>query len=482
MSDTSEAGSGIEGMRPDSAFARRVAEGLREPFRLIDVGAAGGIAGGWRVFGERLAALAYEADPAEVARLNGAEANPAVRYHAGLVGLPPEHPLRVRLGERAHQHAWVGGRLSFERMRIIKATRDAGDAPLPVDRHFSEVVAKTRPAPPADGYDTDYAATFAAEPGTLPALTAAAGETPLIYLPEHLRQEGFEDADFLKIDVDGPDFEILRSCEALLSRPGLLGVALEVSFFGSHDANDNSFHNMDRLMRRKGFSLFGLSVRKYSSAALPSPFMDRHPGPTYQGRPFQGDAIYMRDLASGFWMDEAAAVSDDKLLKLCALFSLFELADQAAEVLLAHGDRLAGRLDIPDALDRLTQEAQESWPEGVSFRDWIRKFEESDPFFFDIYGARNRWLARLIQTRDEAPVREKALQETLAAAEIARDEADGRATQAEAAAQAATDALRAHEAQAKHLIDSEITLRAIRASTLWRALAPLRALGSLLRR
>ena len=436
----SEAGSGIEGLRADSAFARHVAARLGEPFQLIDVGAAGGVAPGWRVFGERLAALAYEADAEEVARLNKAETNPAVRYVAGFVGLAPGDPLRARLDGRHRHHNWVGGRLSFERIRTLRNARAAGHAPLPVDRHFTEAVAGSRPLPPEDGYDTDYAATFRNASESAAAEAARAGEPPWIVLADHVREAGFETADFLKIDVDGPDFEILRSCPDLLERPTLLGAALEVTYFGSHDANDNTFHNMDRLMREKGFDLFGLTVRNYASAALPSPFMDRHIGHTFQGRPFQGDAIYLRDLASPFWKETAAAVSDDKLAKLAALFALFSLPDQAAELLIVHRDRMDPLLDVQASLALLTTQAQESWPDGVSYDDWIAKFEREDGFFFDIYGKRDVWMKGLVQMARETPQAiaelERRLAETTAA--LASEREARRAAEAKAAAGAAS--------------------------------------------
>ena len=432
----SEAGSGIEGMRDDSAFARHVAARLTEPFQLIDVGAAGGVANGWRVFGDRLAALAYEADAAEVERLNAAETNPAVRYVAGMVGLAPGDPLRARLEQRHRHHNWAGGRLSFERIRTIRNAHAAGHAPLSIDGHFNVSVAGVKPLPPEDGYDTDYAAVFGAAPsGEAPPTPGGRDGPPWIVLAEHVREHGFEAADFLKIDVDGPDFEILRSCPELLARPTLLGAALEVNFIGSHDANDNTFHNMDRLMREKGFDLFGLSIRSYSSAALPSLFMDRHVGPTFQGRPFQGDAIYLRDLASPFWRETAAEVSDDKLAKLAALFSLFNLSDQAAELLIVHRDRLDPLLDAAATLELLTTQIQEPWPEGVSYADWTAMFEAEHSFFFDVYGKRNTWLNNLLKTSREAPVTIADLQRRLDdmtaerdAEALARQEAEGRLT------------------------------------------------------
>jgi hypothetical protein len=467
-STASEAGSGIEGMRADSAFARVVAERLTEPFKLVDVGAAGGVAPGWRVFGDRLAAAAYEADQAEAARLNAAERNPAVRYFGGYVELPAEHPLRQRLGVRLHQQGAIGGRLGFERLRVIRADRAAGRTPMSMEVHFREWVAGIPCDRPRDGYDLDYASAYDVPAGSLPAVSASADGRPSFFLPEHLSQEGFLDADFLKIDVDGPDFELLRGSSELLARPSLLGAALEVTFVGSHDANDNTFHNTDRLMREKGFSLFGLSVRRYSSAALPSLFMDHHPAASLSGRPLQGDAIYLRDLASPFWREDATASSDDKLLKLAALFSLFELPDQAAELLVVHRQRFAAHLDVDAALELLTEQAQESSPEGINHGRWIEMFEAEDPFFFDVYGKQARWLAGLQQAKLAAP-------QLAAEAEARVAQAQAQAEKARAAQVEAEAALAALQATSKHLVDSEIALRAIRASTVWRASAPLRA-------
>ena len=48
-------------------------------------------------------------------------------------------------------------------------------------------------------------------------------------------------------------------------------------------------------MRQWGFDLFDLSLRRYSTGALPAPFEYDGPAQTIFGRPYQGDAIYLRD-------------------------------------------------------------------------------------------------------------------------------------------------------------------------------------------
>jgi hypothetical protein len=405
-------GSGIEGFRHDSAFARFVAGKLdTEHLKLVDVGCAGGPAPGWRAFGARLAALCIDGTGEEIACLAAVEANPLVRYHHGLVGVPDGHPLKAALAGRPFWTRFGFGRLAYERHAALRAAR-TGDRPAPpLGEALRQMAAEWRgyTPPPAD---TDYAAAFTIHPPT----ETGVADGP-IDLAAFVEAQGFSDADFLKIDIDGPDYEVLRSATRLLQQPGLLGAAVEVSFFGSHDANDNSFHNVDRLMREKGFDLFGLSVRGYASAALPSAYLSAYPSLTLTGRPIQGDAIYLRDLSSTVHWAAAEAVSNEKLAKLAALFSLFNLEGQAAEILLVHETRLSALLDCREGLDLLAGQAQEDVAEPLSYADYIAAFEREDPAFFDVYTRRETWLANLRQAAAERD----SLLARIAALEAERD-------------------------------------------------------------
>ena len=116
-------------------------------------------------------------------------------------------------------------------------------------------------------------------------------------VPEYLEQKGVKSLDFLKIDVDGKDFDVLNSFDHALSDLAVVGVGVEVNFCGSDSETDNTFHNMDRFLKARGFELLTLSTRRYSVSALPSRFLGGA-GPTEKGRILQGDAMYARDLAS----------------------------------------------------------------------------------------------------------------------------------------------------------------------------------------
>src|SRR5215469_2776928 len=110
----------------------------------------------------------------------------------------------------------------------------------------------------------------------------------------------------------------------------------------------------DRFMKAHGFELFNLSLRRYSTAALPSQFVGRAPGATERGRVHHGDAMYARDLAGGLYDEFAKTLTGEKLLNLAAIFAIFNLPDCAAELITKYRAELAGLGDVDRMLDRLT--------------------------------------------------------------------------------------------------------------------------------
>src|SRR6185312_12591165 len=89
-------------------FVRMVAESLRdEDFTLIDIGCSGGIDRQWRLFGDRLVAVGFDASVSECQRLTAEETNPNVHYVAGFVDIPPNHPFAQLDGAKWRGH--VGG-------------------------------------------------------------------------------------------------------------------------------------------------------------------------------------------------------------------------------------------------------------------------------------------------------------------------------------------------------------------------------------
>jgi hypothetical protein len=196
-----------------------------------------------------------------------------------------------------------------------------------------------------------------------------------------------------------------------------------VSYFGSAADTDYTFHNVDRFMKAHGFELFGTTVRRYSLAALPAPYVSNFPAETDFGRPLLGDALYVRDLGRHEHDEFAAQLPLAKLLNLICIFAAFNLPDCAAEIALRFRDRLGNACDVERILDLLAAQAQGPIEQPLTYREYLRRFESHDPMFFPPSSACTAAeyelaclrdaAAEIERERDEYAAREQAAQAEL---------------------------------------------------------------------
>lgn len=336
-----------------TAFAAFVAGSLRtERFTFIDIGCSGGIDPTWRVFGDRLRALAFDASIEECERLTQEEAHPEVKYVGGFVGLPNDHPFaRAAAGTPMHirnpfMRTSAGWTAQMQAQRLQAAS-------------LSEKL-----------HHNAWNLTKLGDPNE-----------PII-VPDVLEQLGWFDVDLLKIDIDGPDFQVLHSFDGKFDSLGLLAARLEVNLCGGTSPTEHVFHNTDRFMRDRGFELLGLDVRTYSMSALPSRFAITAPAQTISGRPVQAEAFYARDPAGVDWRQMGSAMRTEKMAKLAAIFSAWQQPDAAAELLVEYGSKLRPLFDIEVGMELLAGQAQLDATIARPYADYIAAFQAGDSSFF----------------------------------------------------------------------------------------------------
>jgi methyltransferase FkbM-like protein len=340
------------------AFIRLVAKNLREErFALIDLGCSGGIEPIWRLFGDRFAAIGFDASASECRRLVAEETSANVHYISGFVGIAPDHPFA--------RHA--EGLPLFDNNFLLRTSA----------AWSLELRAKSL----ADASDREKMQ------HNVWMDTELADANKPVFVSETLAKFGFESVDFLKIDIDGPDFQVLNSLDGAFEKLGILGVRLEVNMFGGAGDTTHTFHNTDRFMRQQGYVLAHLDNRSYSMRALPSRFAITMPGQSVRGRIYQAEAFYARDLAADQWKPLADSMSTEKLAKLAAIFSAWEQPDGAAELLLKFRDRLSALFDVDEALDMLAAQVQfadgdKDEVEILSYRDYMSLFESKPAEFY----------------------------------------------------------------------------------------------------
>lgn len=320
-------------------------------FLLVDIGCAGGIDRRWLRLGRGLRAIGFDANAAEIERLTARESSANVTYLNALAAIAPDHP--------------------FAKKKEGQPDCQRNPWPRTSAKQYVDLVHPER-APSA------HTEACASEPGRA---TMPASEEPLpVVVQEYLQQNGVKSLDFLKIDVDGKDFDVLNSFDQALSGLAVLGVGVEVNFFGSDCETGNTFHNMDRFLKARGFELLALSTRRYSVGALPGRFLGGA-GPTETGRILQGDALYARDLASGLYDDFANSLPADKLLNLMAILAIFNLSDCAAELAVKFRATLSRSFDVDRMLDLLAAQQEGAISGNASYRQHLSRFAQNPNSF-----------------------------------------------------------------------------------------------------
>lgn len=306
------------------------------PLGLIDVGCSGGISESWRAFEPDFAAAAFDPVVPEVERLQRQETNPMVKFVAGFAGLPDSHPFVQKRGTApvVHRNPWNRFSAQWALELEIQAKEKAGGDP-------GSAAQLADPSP--IGVDDYVAASFP--------------------LP----------VDFLKVDVDGHDMDVLLSAEKTVRDHPVLGIGVEVNYCGSDSDTDHTFHNMDRLLRSWGFDLFGLTVRTYSGRHLPFPFAIPIPAQSTGGRPMQGDAVYFRDVCADEPLIAVDSIPSHGLIKLACMFESFGVPDAAAEVLVKHRSRLEPLFDVAKALDLLSESIPEAKGDYAAYVERFRR-------------------------------------------------------------------------------------------------------------
>lgn len=338
-----------------TAFAALVAGSLESKrFTFVDVGCSGGIDPTWRVFGERLRAIGFDASAEECERLTREEDHPEIKYVGAFAGLPADHPIALLSAGKPWFYRDLTPRTSSGRFMQIQNEKLQTASLGEKFRHNA------------------WGMTKLADPNT-----------PVI-VPEFLKELGWSDVDLLKIDIDSIDFQVLHSFDRHFEALGLLAARLEVNFFGGVGESEHIFHNTDRFMRARGFELMGLEIRTYSMAALPAPFAISAPAQTVSGRPSQADALYARDPVSPDWAEVGAAMTAEKLAKLAAILSAWQLPDAAADVLVHFREKLAPMFDVCLGLELLVGQAQSQTgeKEAISYKEYIAEFEAGAERFF----------------------------------------------------------------------------------------------------
>lgn len=277
----------------------------REPMVIVDVGGRGGINQEWAVLGSQLQVYCFEPDEEECRRLTE-EAAPQVRY-------------------------------------IPQAL---GHSSGPVALYEAKLAAST------SLYSTrmDYFGRFL---NWQNGVIVSERTVVVRSLDEVAKDYGVSRIDFIKLDAEGAELDVLKGSIETLRKGDVLGILSEIRFHREINGSP-PFAELDAFLRSRDFHLYDIEANRHSRKALPYPGVTDYRMPTGErffaytarGQVQDGDALYFRDLLGG-------AASPVGMLKLCALMEIYSLNDCAAELIAANRESLRQHVDPEKLLDLL---------------------------------------------------------------------------------------------------------------------------------
>jgi hypothetical protein len=209
-------------------------------------------------------------------------------------------------------------------------------------------------------------------------MVVAESLTEISTLDDVLAEFNVPAIDFIKLDVEGAELDVLKGGVGRVSGPGLLGLVSEIRFHREINGSP-PFAELDLFLRSRGFMLFDLEFHYQSRGGLPYPGLQHYR--RANGEPFfayttrgqiqDGNALYLRDLLLPDAKPLIGEVSATSVLKMSAFMEIFSLNDCAAELLLADRKRIDALVDTTRLLDLL---ASGICGTTTSFKDYVGRF------------------------------------------------------------------------------------------------------------
>ncbi|MBD1838943.1 FkbM family methyltransferase [Coleofasciculus sp. FACHB-64] len=150
-------------------------------------------------------------------------------------------------------------------------------------------------------------------------------EVDTITLDAFCESEQIEEMDFLQVDVQGADLQVLEGASKIIER-SILGILTEVEFISLY-RNQPLFSDIDTYLRNKDFTLFDLAISTGRGVRTDSPIVSE----THPGSLIWADAFYFRDLIREDLNTHLK--TPERILKLACIADIMNFADYALELL-----------------------------------------------------------------------------------------------------------------------------------------------------
>jgi len=190
-------------------------------------------------------------------------------------------------------------------------------------------------------------------------------------IDEILLKNNINNVNFLKIDIDGNDVDVLYGCENLLKNDNLFGVKVEVNF--SLPNSSKNIYEPYLYLSDHNFVLHKIITNRYGSDKIPEKFFYNFSGQNFNGSDLYGDLIFFKTLDKNF----IKTLDKYKLLNFCRILEIYNLNGMAAEILFESKEKFNSK-EIEKYLDKLCEKSSlDIFGKILDYKTYINKIYKS---------------------------------------------------------------------------------------------------------
>lgn len=192
-----------------------------------------------------------------------------------------------------------------------------------------------------------------------------------------IAQENLPAPDFVRIDTNGSELDVLGGFGDLLTNRKILGFEISTALHSHGEAS--SFGDIDICLRKHGYCAMDMQLLRSSYDILPMPVAGDHRdhegnpifGPTITGPITHVNAVYFKDIHESVCnsLDEDIG-GQTQLYKLLCLFDIYGLPDCAAELAQRFERQLGDMVNLTDILDALTPD----YFGHLSYKEYMKSY------------------------------------------------------------------------------------------------------------
>lgn len=321
----------LKGINPNPRLTKALIERQifnKNKLTVIEVGARGGFEDLWIVYKDQIQLIGFEADEDECIRLNKQSSNNQNKYY-----------------------------------------------PAILDRNRSLKKFYITSYPPSSGFYKPDQIFWSRFPDYKNIKVEKTISVDTVNLDFFLKENHIPTIDFIKLDVEGAELDILEGAKGILKK-SVIGLSVEVEFFPTH-IGQSVFSDVDNYLRSIGFILFDLTLNRHARKVLSGNSFYKTPGPTIKGQVLWGQAVYLKDAVSELQKSKKSFKfwNRTRILKLASFMELINLQDCAIELMeIANQYKIFLSTQVKKFNDLLTPSLNGKY---FSYRSYLSKLKNS---------------------------------------------------------------------------------------------------------